>query len=119
MISQLGLDNLIVRNDKKTLFISTAVVKTENLAEVKEQLRSIPGVKLFDMSETATSMLSLVENDFNYLLLTSSAIVFFTLLFIYGRIELTLLTFLPMLISWIWIFFRGLDVPMLLSSVSK
>jgi len=29
--------------------------------------------------------------------------VFFTLLIVYGRIELTILSFLPMVISWIWI----------------
>ncbi|MBK5284119.1 MAG: 1-acyl-sn-glycerol-3-phosphate acyltransferase, partial [Bacteroidia bacterium] len=99
----IGLDNLIETKDGKTIFISTVVVKNENISEVKSELRAIAGIELFDLSETATSMLSMVKNDFDYLLLTASLIVFFTLLLIYGRIELTLLTFIPMVVSWIWI----------------
>lgn len=99
----LGIDNLIETRNGTAIFISTAVVKNENLSEVKSELRKLAGVEIFDRTETASAMLSSVKNDFNYLLLTSSLIVFFTLLLIYGRIELTLLTFLPMVISWIWI----------------
>ncbi|HKR03789.1 MAG TPA: 1-acyl-sn-glycerol-3-phosphate acyltransferase, partial [Bacteroidia bacterium] len=103
LVRLLSLDNLVDTQNGKTRFISTIVVKNENLVHVKSQLRAIKGVDVFDNSETASSMLSLVKNDFNYLLLASSLIVFFTMLLIYGRIELTLLTFLPMLVSWIWI----------------
>src|SRR5690606_13978893 len=41
--------------------------------------------------------------DFNYILLVSSLIVFLVLLINFGRIELTLITFLPMILSWLWI----------------
>jgi len=103
LIHLLSLDNLVDSQNGKTRFISTVVISNQNLAGVKSQLGTIPGIEIFDPSETASGLLSLVENDFNYLLLTSSLIVFFTMLLIYGRIELTLLTFLPMLVSWIWI----------------
>src|SRR5690606_14941553 len=46
---------------------------------------------------------SVVKDNFNFILLVTSLLVFFTLLLNYGRIELALITFLPMVISWVWI----------------
>jgi 1-acyl-sn-glycerol-3-phosphate acyltransferase len=44
-----------------------------------------------------------VNSDFGSIALMSSLLVFFVLLLSYGRIELTLVSFVPMFISWIWI----------------
>lgn len=103
LLQTIGLDNLIDIEKEKTTFISTLVVNNENLNSVKAQLRNINGIEIFDRAEMATFLLGLVKNDFNYILWISASIVFFTLLLIYGRIELTLLAFFPMAISWIWI----------------
>jgi 1-acyl-sn-glycerol-3-phosphate acyltransferase len=104
LFTQLGLDNLSVSDSLQTTIITTVTVPKSQLAFVKTELRSIPGVSIFDRGELAESLLSMVKEDFNYILLISASIVFLTLLIVYGRIELTLLTFLPMVISWIWIF---------------
>lgn len=45
----------------------------------------------------------LVGSDLSNILWRTSLIVFFALLITYGRIELTLLTFLPMALGWVWI----------------
>ncbi|TLV03567.1 trifunctional MMPL family transporter/lysophospholipid acyltransferase/class I SAM-dependent methyltransferase [Dyadobacter luticola] len=103
LFNELGIDNLIDSRSSGTTFISTVVLNQDQLAPVKSTLRKIPGVEIFDRGELAGEMLSMVKNDFNYLLLISAGIVFLTLLVVYGRIELTLLSFLPMVISWIWI----------------
>jgi len=47
--------------------------------------------------------IDIINNDFNTILLISSLLVFFFLLFSYGRIELAFIAFVPMLISWVWI----------------
>jgi uncharacterized protein len=44
-----------------------------------------------------------VHADFNYIVNVTSVLVFLALLISYGRIELTLVTFVPMLFTWIWI----------------
>jgi uncharacterized protein len=44
-----------------------------------------------------------VNADFSYIVTVTSALVFVILLISLGRIELTLITFIPMLFSWIWI----------------
>lgn len=103
LFTELGIDNLIDIKASGTTFISTVVLDQQHLAGVKQELRSIQGVEIFDRGELAGELLTMVKNDFNYLLLISASIVFFTLLVVYGRIELTLLSFLPMVISWIWI----------------
>ncbi|MCE7070473.1 1-acyl-sn-glycerol-3-phosphate acyltransferase [Dyadobacter sp. CY327] len=103
LLAELGLDNLIEANVSGTTFITTLIVPQNQLPLVKNELRAIPGIALFDRGELAGDLLKLVKDDFNYLLLISASIVFLTLLVVYGRIELTLLTFLPMVISWIWI----------------
>ncbi|MCE7065862.1 trifunctional MMPL family transporter/lysophospholipid acyltransferase/class I SAM-dependent methyltransferase [Dyadobacter sp. CY326] len=103
LLAELGVDNLIESNRNGTTFITTLIVPQSQLSEVKSQLRAIDGIALFDRGELAGDLLKMVKDDFNYLLLVSALIVFLTLLLVYGRIELTLLTFLPMVVSWIWI----------------
>lgn len=103
LLNTMGVASLVENDSSKTTIISTVVIKQENLDKVKAELRAIDGIELFDRSEVAGALLKLVKEDFNYILLVSASIVFITLLLIYGRIELTLLSFLPMAISWIWI----------------
>lgn len=103
VLQLLGLSNLVEVNYSKTTLITTVIVQNENLEAVKKELRKIEGIEIFDRAETASSLLDLVKSDFNYILWISASIVFFTLLLIYGRIELTLLAFIPMVVSWIWI----------------
>ncbi len=56
-----------------------------------------------DRQQGATQLASILNQDFNRIALWSSCIVFFALLLAYGRIELAIIAFLPMVISWVWI----------------
>ena len=104
LLRQLELNSLLNYNDKGELTIlSTLVIKNENIKFVKSIIQNIEGVVVFDRKDMATSLVKLVEEDYNYLLYVSMFIVFLTLLLVYGRIELTLIAFIPMVISWIWI----------------
>jgi uncharacterized protein len=60
-------------------------------------------INYIDKSGIATELLGEIKDDFNFLLFYTGILVFLTLLLVYGRIELALITFLPMIISWIWI----------------
>ena len=103
LLADLELNNLINKEKDKVSILTTVVVNKEDKESVKSLLTEIPGVEVFDRADMASSLITLVKDDFNYLLFASAFIVFITLWIIYGRIELTLLTFLPMVISWIWI----------------
>ncbi|MBE9464087.1 1-acyl-sn-glycerol-3-phosphate acyltransferase [Dyadobacter subterraneus] len=103
LFSELGLNNLIESNPGKTTLITTIVANQNQLSTVKTELRRIQGVEIFDRGELAAELLTMVKDDFNYILIISASIVFLTLLIVYGRFELTILSFMPMVISWIWI----------------
>ncbi len=103
LFKEIGLSNLIDSSPAKTTIISTVVATQKQLPHLKSEIRKIPGAEIFDRGELAGELLAQVKDDFNYILIVSASIVFLTLLLVYGRIELTILSFLPMVISWIWI----------------
>ena len=103
LFKQLGFSNLVQSDSSKTTLITTLIANKTQLAFVKSELRKISDVEIFDRGELASNLLNLVKDDFNYILIISASIVFLTLLIVYGRIEITMLSFFPMVISWIWI----------------
>lgn len=103
IIAKINAEDLVARQSGKTIFITPLEVSGQQYEAATAALGQLEGVRIFDRSEVAETLLDLVRADFNYILIITALIVFITLLFIYGRIELTLLAFLPMLISWIWI----------------
>src|SRR6186713_859354 len=44
-----------------------------------------------------------VNADFNFVVAFTAILVFLALFLLYGRIELTMISFVPMLITWVWI----------------
>lgn len=59
------------------------------------------GALVIDRRFFADRMAGLVKDDFNLVLFISSILIFAALLISYGRIELALLAFLPMALSWV------------------
>ncbi len=103
-IDGLGLNNLIHKSGNTWSIITSVVVKRSEVEKFKTYINnSSTDCFVFDISDFAKNLMDSVKNDFNYLLLISSLIVFLTLLLIYGRIELAILNFLPMVVAWIWI----------------
>lgn len=103
LIDQLGLAKFSYRAHDEWTSITSAVVNKDKLESLKTAAREVEGVFVLDVGEMTSSLINSVQNDFNYLLLFSSLMVFFSLLVVYGRIELALFSMLPMVISWIWI----------------
>jgi uncharacterized protein len=96
------LNELTEENRKGWIAKSMITVKKENKQAVVKFLKE-NNIKYIDKAGVASKMLIDIKDDFNFLLFYSGILVFLTLLLIYGRFELALITFLPMLISWIWI----------------
>lgn len=65
------------------------------------ELEKLKNTIIVDRAYFSAKMVESTNDDFNYILFISSAIVFIALLLSYGRIELALLAFLPMCISWV------------------
>lgn len=89
----------------KGTYYAVAALKTnkEQRAFVRKELSRSEGIVVTDRQEVAAQMVQLLHTDFQNIALYSSFIVFFALLLAYGRIELAIISFLPMAISWVWI----------------
>ena len=96
------LYEVATENSRNWIAKSMITVKTENKQSVIKLLKEY-NISYIDNAGVASKMLVDIKEDFNFLLFYTAILVFLTLLLIYGRFELALITFLPMLISWIWI----------------
>jgi hypothetical protein len=78
-------------------------VPPQHRSAVLAALKGSDEIIVTDRQQGASQMVRLLNADFQSIALYSSLIVFFALLLAYGRIELAVISFLPMLISWVWI----------------
>ena len=83
--------------------IAALKVPAQYRAAVLGAFREYKNITVTDRQQGATQLVRLLNTDFQSIALYSSLIVFFALLIAYGRIELALISFLPMAISWVWI----------------
>lgn len=83
--------------------IASLKVSQEHRQEVFDFLAKYNVVTVTDRQQGATQLVGILNKDFTNIAMYSSLIVFFALLIGYGRIELAVIAFLPMAISWIWI----------------
>lgn len=85
-------------------FIRHIDTKKDKLQEVKNSIESAQfGGLCFDVASMNGAIANTLSNDFNYIGIACGCIVFFFLWLSLGSIELALMSFLPMAISWIWI----------------
>lgn len=83
--------------------IAALKVPQEHRKQVFDYLATHKEVTITDRQQGATQLVGILNKDFTNIAIYSSLIVFFALLLGYGRIELAIIAFLPMAISWIWI----------------
>jgi len=70
-------------------------------SEIEKVKSSIPGS--FDIESLNSSLANSLSDNFNYIGWACSLIVFFFLWFSFRKIELAIISFVPMAISWVWI----------------
>lgn len=97
-----SLQKLILQ-DQNTTILTTIVFEKADYSFWKEKISTVPGTYIVDGESIAESLVNSVKADFNLLLVIASVLVFLTMLLVYGRLELTLISFLPMVLSWLWI----------------
>ncbi|MEP4092831.1 1-acyl-sn-glycerol-3-phosphate acyltransferase [Reichenbachiella sp.] len=98
-----SLQRMRLQHDNDTGLMTSIVCDLKQLNEVKSALATINGVQVLDEKNIIGQLIKSVKADFNYLLLFASLAVFVAMFVVYGSVELTLISFIPMLISWIWI----------------
>lgn len=58
---------------------------------------------VFDINDVGNNLVSSLNLDFNYILYVCGFVVFVFLWLSFGRLELALLSFLPLAVAWLWI----------------
>jgi 1-acyl-sn-glycerol-3-phosphate acyltransferase len=83
--------------------INAVTVEKKSRKQLYAQLAGMPFITVLDKQVITNYFIENIYHDFSSILLYTSLIVFFALFISYGRIELTVISFLPMIITWIWI----------------
>lgn len=97
------LDDYITEKPYKTTVVTLIKVLPESKAAVYKAFENDPNITVLDKQYLATRFVNIINNDFTSIAIMTSLLVFFVLLIMYGRLELTLVSFIPMFISWVWI----------------
>ena len=100
-------DQFIINDSIKQNMYIVSYIQTEQLTnrETKEEWRKRFGhmASFFDSSDIQETFASTLSDNFNYIGFVCSFVVFFFLWFSFGSIELSLISFLPLAVGWIWI----------------
>ncbi|MFT5054919.1 MAG: putative exporter, partial [Oceanospirillaceae bacterium] len=96
------LEDLVLRTDSSFAVIVPISVKKTDREKLEQTIISV-GEEPVATSSLAKVLVDSVNDDLNFILILTSGLVLITLLLTYGRIELALLTFIPMILSWVWI----------------
>lgn len=83
-----------------SMAISQVRLKEDNKAAAYSAFANQKGVVILDKPFFASSFVTSIKDDFYFVLFVSSFLVFLALLISYGRLELALLSFTPMALSW-------------------
>ena len=83
-------------------FVRVPVAASEPL---KQQLRqALPSSDFaFSISNVGNNLVTALSDDFDYILYVCSIVVFFFLCLSFGRLELSIMAFLPLTVGWLWI----------------
>ncbi|GHS85886.1 glycerol acyltransferase [Bacteroidia bacterium] len=101
----------VIKGESKNRIINLLYCEKENTEQLEEALRGgAPALStatdntfIFDSRNFGERVIEFLSDDFNFVLYLCGFIVFIFLTFSFGRLELSILSFLPLAISWVWI----------------
>lgn len=101
-VTDVFLSNYLTQND--SIFSSVTIVKADQDKKNKlfTKFSSTGDFIIFDNQHFTNQFLDILKEDFNLLVWISIILVFSILLIFFGRIEIALITFFPIILSWIW-----------------
>ncbi len=96
-------NDYIMESAGRVSLISLLQVEPSDKKQVFESFSGYPAVTVTDKQYLTSKLLDVVTADFSQIGWMVSILVFGVLLLTYGRIELALVSFIPMIIAFIWI----------------
>jgi 1-acyl-sn-glycerol-3-phosphate acyltransferase len=96
--------SFILRHEDRVMVVTLLYCEKEETGRILQALESAAvGTFAFDSGGVISRMVDSLSGDFNYVLYVCGIIVFIFLLASFGRVELSLLAFVPLTVSWVWI----------------
>jgi 1-acyl-sn-glycerol-3-phosphate acyltransferase len=97
------LDNYITEKPDETTVVTVLKTTAENEDKLYHAFQENKNMVVFDKKFLANSYIDIIKNNFNLILGISSLLVLVMLILSYGRFELAIITYIPMLLSWLCI----------------
>lgn len=103
-IKELLAKNYLVEADDKSMVINLLYTESAKAPELEVELNQYSDSSIsFDAGSITRRMIASLSDNFNYVLYVCGFIVFAFLIFTMGRLELSIIAFIPLALSWIWI----------------
>lgn len=94
--------NFVQHSDKYTRIINYVKIPKHNAGKLRNIINTNHSF-VFDTGDISSQLVTILSNNFNYIGFVCGFIVFFFLWLSFGRLELSLLSFLPLAVGWLWI----------------
>jgi 1-acyl-sn-glycerol-3-phosphate acyltransferase len=95
------VDNIAVSPDLASI-ITVLKVSEQEKEVILQHFDTLPGAMVIDRKSVLSQMVNTLGNDFNFIANVSLLLILGVLVLAFGRIELGFITFVPILLSWVW-----------------
>ncbi|MFN8143825.1 MAG: MMPL family transporter [Bacteroidia bacterium] len=97
------LDDFITELPGKSTVVDVLKIQPGRKEELYAAFENDDHVTVIDKQYLTNRFVEIINSDFKRIAVMTSVLVFVVLLLTYGRLELALVSFIPMFITWIWI----------------
>lgn len=101
-LKKLFLNDFVTENKEMSTIVTLLKVEEEDKPQVYSSFTESANLTILDKKYLTDKFISILNEDFNMLEVMSLLLVLVILIISYGRIELGLISFLPMCLSWLW-----------------
>lgn len=101
-IRTLFLDNFISETDEIATVTTLLKVEEEKKKEAYAAFKDIDNLIIFDNKWLTYHILEILKNNLSLLVTLSISLFFLIVIHSFGRVEIGLITFIPMAASWLW-----------------
>ncbi len=102
-LKKLIVNDWVTENKDITTVVSLVKVQSEAKQPVYDAFKNNTSAVVFDKQYMSSQFVEIISSDFNLILIITGILVFGFMLLSHGRIELAIINFLPMFVSWLWI----------------
>ncbi|MEI8202517.1 MAG: 1-acyl-sn-glycerol-3-phosphate acyltransferase [Bacteroidota bacterium] len=104
LIRKTFLNDWISEKPDMVTLVTVLKVPKQNIDKTHQAFQNHSNATLLDKEYLMKTFVEIIRNGFSKLFWLSSIVVFLLLILYFGRIELAIICFSPMLIAWFWVF---------------